>query len=82
MQDRFFFLCKICGQIYFYILQIMVPEENRRNYTLLYHQYHLSDLSTFMSEVNFKFYAKKILIVSYQFELIIVQYVLCASRKF
>ncbi|VIO94277.1 Uncharacterized protein BM_BM7419 [Brugia malayi] len=38
------------------LAEIMVAEENRRNYTLLYHQYHLSDLSIFMSEMNWKKY--------------------------
>lgn len=51
-------------KIYLCILQIMVPAENRRNYSLLYHQYHLSDLPTFVSEVN-----DSELHISYRFKL-------------
>uniref|UniRef100_A0A0R3RL50 Neprilysin n=1 Tax=Elaeophora elaphi TaxID=1147741 RepID=A0A0R3RL50_9BILA len=42
------------------LAQIMVPEENRRNYTLLYHQYHLSDLPSFMSEMNWNKYFRTV----------------------
>ncbi|KAL3994610.1 Peptidase M13 family protein [Acanthocheilonema viteae] len=42
------------------LAQIMVPEENRRNYTLLYHQYRLSDLTTFMSEMDWNKYFRTV----------------------
>ncbi|EFO26887.1 hypothetical protein LOAG_01595 [Loa loa] len=42
------------------LAQIMVPEENRRNYTLLYHQYHLSNLPVFMSKMNWNKYFRSV----------------------
>ncbi|MCP9261885.1 Neprilysin-1 [Dirofilaria immitis] len=43
------------------LAQIMVPEENRRNYSLLYHQYHLSDLCTFVSAMDWNKYFRTVI---------------------